>query len=67
MTTETEKTVKTGGQAFPWKELPGMTLRDWLAAMATWDDIFRIVIDELCTTQEARYIHADRMLEEREK
>jgi hypothetical protein len=62
-----------GGPAFPrhgYADQPGMTLRDWFATHATEADIAAIQNPphgaQNITRYEARYIHADRMLEARE-
>lgn len=47
----------------------GMSLRDYFATHATEDDIlYYYRLDEVCKTrQQARYMHADAMLEARKK
>ena len=62
--------INDGGPAFPSSHpvFPenGMTLRDWFATHATDADIKDILEWTNCSRQEARYIHADRMIEARE-
>jgi len=69
-------TINDGGPAFPSVgegfgnpsySAPGMTLRDWFATHATEADILAAQgAYRLITRYEARYIHADAMLEARE-
>jgi hypothetical protein len=72
-------TINDGGPAFPRHALeiklpdgsvvpkdPGMTLRDWFATHATDADIADIQHGTKFTREQARYIHADRMLWARE-
>lgn len=71
-----------GGPAFPFGQTDsvsgqlvngwgskGMTLRDYFAAKANESDVSDIMESSsiVLTRQQARYIHADRMLQEREK
>ena len=58
-----------GGPAFPrhgYNSNDGMTLRDWFATHATDADIADIQHGTKFTREQARYIHADRMLWARE-
>jgi hypothetical protein len=70
-------TINDGGPAFPStiqyfpddknaNEEQGMTLRDWFATHATDADIADIQHGTKFTREQARYIHADRMLWARE-
>lgn len=66
-----------GGPAFPADPhaVAGMTLRDYFAAKASDGDITDVMMDYFdcfteqysITRQQARYIHADAMLQERGK
>ena len=62
--------INDGGPAFPtrlYAHTPGMTLRDWFATHATEEDILAAQgTYQLVSRYEARYIHADRMIEARE-
>jgi hypothetical protein len=66
--------INNGGPAFPAVGVPawpdhnhgGMTLRDWFATHATDADIADIQHGTKFTREQARYIHADRMLWARE-
>jgi hypothetical protein len=69
--------INDGGPAFPStiqyfpddknaNEEQGMTLRDWFATHATDADIADIQHGTKFTREQARYIHADRMLWARE-
>ena len=58
--------------AFPkgqsdYSENRGMTLRDYMAIHASEDDINRVLEYNMITRQQARYMHADAMLLERDK
>ena len=58
--------------AFPrgqsdYSENRGMTLRDYMAIHASEDDINRVLEYNMITRQQARYMHADAMLLERNK
>ena len=64
-------TINDGGPAFPFNQYGvrygGMTLRDWFASHATEEDILAVQgTYRLVSRYEARYIHADRMIEARE-
>jgi hypothetical protein len=68
-------TINNGGPAFPSVgegfgnpkySTPGMTLRDWFATHATDADLADIQHGTKFTREQARYIHADRMLWARE-
>jgi hypothetical protein len=62
-------TINDGGPAFPrhaYDGHDGMTLRDYFASQATDADIADIQHGTKFTRERARYIHADRMLWERE-
>ena len=73
-------TKNDGGPAFPYVDAtagpwPGMSLRDWFAGMATEGDIKHHRGPSYSqggaaaynhTREEARYLHADAMLEARE-
>jgi hypothetical protein len=69
--------INDSGPAFPTRyheDMHGMTLRDWFATHATEADIAAVrahglaahLANGLGTRYEARYIHADRMIEARE-
>jgi hypothetical protein len=62
--------INDGGPAFPFQDgygrVSGMTLRDYFASQATDADIADIQHGTKFTRERARYIHADRMLWERE-
>ena len=58
--------------AFPkgqsdYSENRGMTLRDYMAIHASEEDIARVLEYNMTTRQQARYMHADAMLAERDK
>ena len=58
--------------AFPkgqsdYSENRGMTLRDYMAIHASEGDINRVLEYNMITRQQARYMHADAMLAERNK
>ena len=58
--------------AFPkgqsdYSENRGMTLRDYMAIHASEGDINRVLEYNMITRQQARYMHADAMLLERDK
>lgn len=58
--------------AFPkgqsdYSENRGMTLRDYMAIHASEEDINRVLEYNMITRQQARYMHADAMLQERNK
>ena len=58
--------------AFPkgqsdYSENRGMTLRDYMAIHASEADIARVLEYNMITRQQARYMHADAMLLERDK
>ncbi len=58
--------------AFPkgqsdYSENRGMTLRDYMAIHASEEDINRVLEYNMTTRQQARYMHADAMLRERNK
>ena len=58
--------------AFPkgqsdYRENRGMTLRDYMAIHASEADIARVLEYNMITRQQARYMHADAMLLERDK
>ena len=58
--------------AFPkgqsdYSEDRGMTLRDYMAIHASECDINRVLEYNMITRQQARYMHADAMLAERNK
>ena len=58
--------------AFPrgqsdYSENRGMTLRDYMAIHASEEDINRVLEYNMITRQQARYMHADAMLAERDK
>ena len=67
--------MNDGGPAFPqadytgnledWKH--GMSLRDWFAVMAAFQEVKQLAEFEDISFQAARYLIADRMLSEREK
>jgi hypothetical protein len=60
--------INNGGPAFPkhgYDGPDGTTLRDWFATHATDEDIKDIREWTSYSRQEARYIHADAMLEAR--
>ena len=63
---------KDGVWAFPkgqsnLSENRGMTLRDYMAVHASEEDIARVLEYNMITRQQARYMHADAMLAERNK
>ena len=45
----------------------GMTLRDYMAIHASEGDINRVLEYNMITRQQARYMHADAMLAERDR
>ena len=58
--------------AFPkgrsdYSENRGMTLRDYMAIHASEEDINRVLEYNKITRQQARYMHADAMMQERAK
>ena len=58
--------------AFPrgqsdYNENRGMTLRDYMAIHASEGDINRVLEYNMITRQQARYMHADAMLAERNR
>ena len=58
--------------AFPkgqsdYSENRGMTLRDYMAIHASEGDINRVLEYNMITRQQARYMHADAMLAERDR
>jgi predicted ester cyclase len=61
--------VSSSGGRQDWKNYKGMSLRDYFAANADNHDIDNIINNaaKVITRQQARYIHADAMLEVREK
>jgi len=69
MTTETGKKYQDGW-AFPWKEIPGMTLRDWFAGMALQGMVpgrESMLAREYAIYAKDAYAYADAMIEARKK
>ena len=65
-----------GGSAFPTVEAnyhnentrgDGLSIRDYMAIHASEGDINRVLEYNMTTRQQARYMHADAMLAERDK
>ena len=67
--------IEDGGPAFPVpndaynNEMPGMTLRDWLAGMASDDDVafYLRVLGPKTSREQAKYTYADAMLAARKE
>ena len=63
-----------GGPAFPCEyegstrsDATGLSVRDYMAIHASEKDIARVLEYNMITRQQARYMHADAMLAERNK